>query len=48
MAASTLGGNVELSQADRVIVTPNGVKIIGYTNLPSRLATTSSNLYGNK
>jgi H+-translocating NAD(P) transhydrogenase subunit alpha len=48
MAASATGGNVELSRADQVIVTDNGVKIIGYTNLPSRLATTSSNLYGNK
>ena len=37
-----------LSVAMKVIITDSGVKIIGYTNLPSRLATTSSNLYGNK
>ena len=47
MAASNNGGNVAESKPNTVIITENGVKIIGYTNLPSRLATTSSNLYGN-
>lgn len=45
LAAQT-GGNCELTVADRVIVTDNGVKIIGYTDLPSRLPTQSSQLYG--
>ena len=31
---------------DEVITTPNGVTIIGYTDLPSRLASTSSTLFG--
>ena len=47
MAASPTGGNVALSVPDKVISTPNGVKIIGYSNLPSRLPATASNLYGN-
>lgn len=45
LAAQT-GGNCELTVADRVTVTENGVKIIGYTDLPSRLPTQSSQLYG--
>ncbi|MDQ0547837.1 Re/Si-specific NAD(P)(+) transhydrogenase subunit alpha [Pantoea agglomerans] len=45
LAAQT-GGNCALTVADQVTVTPNGVKIIGYTDLPSRLATQSSQLYG--
>ncbi|WP_037388299.1 Re/Si-specific NAD(P)(+) transhydrogenase subunit alpha [Serratia symbiotica] len=45
LAAQT-GGNCELTVADRVIVTDNGVKIIGYTDLQSRLPTQSSQLYG--
>ncbi|HHR6206793.1 TPA: Re/Si-specific NAD(P)(+) transhydrogenase subunit alpha [Providencia alcalifaciens] len=45
LAAQT-GGNCELTQADKVVVTDNGVKIIGYTDLPSRLPTQSSQLYG--
>jgi NAD(P) transhydrogenase len=47
MAASDTGGNVALSAANEVVTLKNGVKIIGYTNLPSRLATTASNLFGN-
>lgn len=42
--AAANGGNCELAQADKV-VTKHGVSIIGYTNLPSRLATQSSQLY---
>ena len=42
--AAEQGGNCKLSKADE-IVNHNGVKIIGYTDLPSRLATQSSQLY---
>ena len=42
--AAEMGGNCKLSEPDKVI-TKHGVTIIGYTNLPSRLATTSSQLY---
>ncbi|MCW2254804.1 NAD(P) transhydrogenase subunit alpha [Providencia alcalifaciens] len=45
LAAQT-GGNCELTEADKLVVTKNGVKIIGYTDLPSRLPTQSSQLYG--
>lgn len=45
LAAQT-GGNCALTQADKLVVTDNGVKIIGYTDLPSRLPTQSSQLYG--
>jgi NAD(P) transhydrogenase subunit alpha len=38
------GGNCELSQPDKV-VEHNGVKIVGYLNMPGRLAATSSALY---
>ncbi|MDX7990972.1 Re/Si-specific NAD(P)(+) transhydrogenase subunit alpha [Xenorhabdus littoralis] len=44
--AAQNGGNCEYTQADQLIVTPNGIKIIGYTDLPSRLPTQSSQLYG--
>jgi NAD(P) transhydrogenase subunit alpha len=42
--AAEQGGNCKLSEADKII-THNGVKIIGYTDLPSRLATQASQLY---
>lgn len=45
--AAEAGGNVETTVADQSIVTENGVTCIGYTDLPSRLATTSSSLYAN-
>jgi NAD(P) transhydrogenase subunit alpha len=44
MAASS-GGNVAGSEPDKVVVTPNGVKIIGYTDLPGRLPTQASQLF---
>ncbi|PHM45329.1 NAD transhydrogenase subunit alpha [Xenorhabdus mauleonii] len=44
--AAQNGGNCEYTQADQLVVTSNGVKIIGYTDLPSRLPTQSSQLYG--
>lgn len=45
MAASN-GGNVEGSKPDELVVTDNGVKIIGYTDLPGRLPTQASQLFG--
>jgi len=42
--AAEMGGNCKLTQADEVII-KHGVTIIGYTDLPSRLATQSSQLY---
>ena len=42
--AAANGGNVAQTQPDQVISTKNGVTIIGYTDLPSRLASTASNL----
>jgi NAD(P) transhydrogenase subunit alpha len=40
------GGNCELTEKGERIVA-HGVTILGYTDLPSRLATQSSRLYGN-
>jgi NAD(P) transhydrogenase subunit alpha len=45
MAAAN-GGNCELSQPDELVVSNNGVRIIGYTDLPGRLPTQSSQLFG--
>lgn len=45
MAASN-GGNVAGSVADEKAVTANGVKILGYTDLPGRLPTQASQLFG--
>jgi NAD(P) transhydrogenase subunit alpha len=44
--AAAQGGNVEGSVAGEVVVTDNGVTIIGYTDLPARLPAQSSQLYG--
>ena len=44
MAAAN-GGNCELSVADQLVVSPNGVRVIGYTDLPGRLPTQSSQLF---
>jgi len=43
--AAEMGGNCELTVPGEVAVR-KGVSIIGYTDLPSRLATQSSQLYG--
>ena len=43
--AAEQGGNCDYTKPGEVIVR-NGVTIIGYTDLPSRLATQSSQLYG--
>ncbi|MDF2144825.1 Re/Si-specific NAD(P)(+) transhydrogenase subunit alpha [Knoellia sp. p5-6-4] len=45
MAAAN-GGNVEGTVADQLVVTDNQVRIIGYTDLPGRLPTQASQLYG--
>ncbi len=42
--AAEQGGNCELTEPNQVVV-KNGVSIIGYTDLPSRLAAQSSQLY---
>lgn len=42
--AAERGGNVELTRADEV-VEHKGVKILGFTNLASRIPTTASQLY---
>ena len=44
--AAERGGNTAGTVADQVIES-HGVTIIGYTDLPSRMAKVSSNLYGN-
>lgn len=42
--AAANGGNVVGTKPDEIVTTSNGVKIIGYTDLPSRLAATASSL----
>jgi H+-translocating NAD(P) transhydrogenase subunit alpha len=39
------GGNVEGAKAGEIVTTGNGVKIVGYTNIPGRMAATASALY---
>jgi NAD(P) transhydrogenase subunit alpha len=39
------GGNVEGARPDEIVQAGNGVKIVGYANVPGRLAATSSSLY---
>lgn len=46
LAAET-GGNCELTRKDELYTHANGVHLIGYTDLPSRLPTQSSTLYSN-
>jgi NAD(P) transhydrogenase len=46
LAAET-GGNIETTVKDKLVVTPNGVKCLGYTDINSRLAATSSSLFAN-
>ena len=45
--AAERGGNCDLTVMDQKVESDNGVTIIGYTDFPSRMATQSSNLYGN-
>jgi NAD(P) transhydrogenase subunit alpha len=44
--AAAQGGNVAGSVADELVVTGNGVSIIGYTDLAGRLPAQASQLYG--
>jgi len=44
--AAAQGGNVAGSVADEIVVSANGVSIIGYTDLPARLPAQASQLYG--
>ncbi len=43
--AAANGGNCEYTEADKVITTANGVKVVGYTDMVGRLPTQSSQLY---
>ena len=43
--AAEKGGNCELTEKDKKIVTDNGVTIVGYTDFPSRMAAQASTLY---
>ena len=43
--AAEQGGNCDLTVADKIITSDNGVKIVGYTDFPSRMAAQSSTLY---
>ena len=43
--ASDAGGNCELTQPGSSIVTPNGVRILGWRNWPGRIAVAASQLY---
>jgi H+-translocating NAD(P) transhydrogenase subunit alpha len=45
MAASALGGNVELSTPDETVVTANGVTILAPTNLPATMPAGASQFY---
>jgi NAD(P) transhydrogenase subunit alpha len=43
--ASDAGGNVAATKPGEAITTPNGVKVLGYSNWPGRIAGASSALY---
>jgi NAD(P) transhydrogenase subunit alpha len=43
--AAEAGGNCALTVADEVVTTPNGVTIVGTTNLPSTMPADASRLY---
>ncbi|WP_061931902.1 Re/Si-specific NAD(P)(+) transhydrogenase subunit alpha [Aureimonas sp. AU22] len=43
--AAERGGNCDLTVPDEVVETANGVRIVGYTDYPSRMATQASTLY---
>ena len=45
MAASALGGNVEASKPDEVVVTDNGVAVHALTNLPATMPAGASQFY---
>lgn len=39
------GGNIEGVKADEILTTPGGVQVVGYANLPGRVAVDASTLY---
>ena len=43
--AAERGGNCELTEADAKVMSKNGVTVLGYTDLPARMAQQSSTLY---
>ena len=43
--AAERGGNCDLTVPEQIVESPNGVKIVGYTDFPSRMATQASTLY---
>ena len=45
--AAEQGGNCDLTRPGEIFETDNGVKIVGYTDMASRMATQASTLYGN-
>lgn len=45
--AAEAGGNCEYTKPGGLAVTPNGVKVLGYVDWPSRMATQASALYAN-
>eukprot|EP01061_Rhynchopus_euleeides_P041913 TRINITY_DN73253_c0_g1_i1.p1 TRINITY_DN73253_c0_g1~~TRINITY_DN73253_c0_g1_i1.p1 ORF type:complete len:1101 (+),score=502.03 TRINITY_DN73253_c0_g1_i1:85-3387(+) len=45
--AAAAGGNCGYTKPQDLFVTPNGVRVVGYDDLPSRLPTQSSTLYSN-
>jgi H+-translocating NAD(P) transhydrogenase subunit alpha len=45
MAASALGGNVEVSKPDETVVTANGVTVLAPTNLPATMPAGASQFY---
>lgn len=46
MGASDLGSNCALTKPGEVVITENGVIIVGYTDLPGRLPGQASQLFG--
>lgn len=39
------GGNCELTKLNEIVTTPNGVTIIGYADMPARMASQASTMY---
>jgi NAD(P) transhydrogenase subunit alpha len=43
--AADAGGNCAATRPGELFITPNGVKILGYTNWPGRICAAASALY---
>jgi H+-translocating NAD(P) transhydrogenase subunit alpha len=43
--AAEMGGNTDLTEAGKEIVTDNGVRIIGFTNLPATMPASATQMY---